>query len=40
MMGYTRITRKQFYDGGGFSNPRMVRVQRGHAWAYFERAGR
>ena len=37
MIGYTRITRKQFYAWGAFSNPRLVRTERGHAWAYFER---
>lgn len=37
MMGYAQITRAEFYRLGGFSNPRLVRVTRGHAWAYFER---
>lgn len=35
MIGYTKITRKQFYAFGGFSDPMNVRVTRGKAWAYF-----
>lgn len=37
MIGYTKITRESFYRGGGFSNPRFVRVTRNGEWAYFER---
>ena len=37
MMGYTKIGRAAFYRYGGFANPRLVRVTRGKAWAYFER---
>lgn len=39
MIGYARITRRQFYASGGFSNSRNVRTQRGKAWAYFQRVG-
>lgn len=38
MLNHTKITRKQFYRCGGFSNPRLVRVTRGGAWAYFQRS--
>lgn len=38
MMGYTQITRKEFYASGGFSNPRLVRVTRNRAWVYFRRS--
>jgi len=38
MIGYTKITRRQFYAQGGFSNPALVRTQRGQSWAYFKRA--
>jgi hypothetical protein len=38
MIGYTRITRREFYKRGGFSNPRCVRVTRSRAWAYFYRS--
>lgn len=38
MMGYTRISRTDFYLWGGFANPWLVRVTRGRSWAYFERA--
>lgn len=37
MIGYTKISRQSFYRGGGFANPRHVRVTRGKAWAYFVR---
>lgn len=37
MIGYLKITKNQFYRYGGFSNPRLIRVTRGKAWAYFER---
>lgn len=37
MIGYERITRKQFYQRGGFSNSRCVRTERGKCWAYFYR---
>jgi hypothetical protein len=37
MLGYTRITRREFYDHGGFSNVLHVRVQRGHSWTYWSR---
>jgi hypothetical protein len=35
MIGYTSITRSQFYLLGGFSNTRCVRIQRGKCFAYF-----
>lgn len=37
MIGYTRITKKMFYAKGGFANPRLVRREEGHAWAYYEK---
>lgn len=37
MIGYRKISKAEFYGGGGFANPRMVRVTRGRAWAYFYR---
>lgn len=37
MIGSTKITKKEFYRLGGFSNPYCVRVTRGKAWAYFLR---
>lgn len=39
MIGYTKITKAHFYRAGGFSDPRLVRVTRGKAWAYFYRVG-
>jgi hypothetical protein len=38
MIGYTRITKEQFYAKGGFSNPRLVRREESGSWAYYERA--
>lgn len=38
MMGYTRVTKRAFYQAGGFANPRCVRVTRGKAYAYFIRS--
>lgn len=37
MTGYTKITKEEFYNSGGFSNPRNVRVTRGKAWAHYQR---
>jgi hypothetical protein len=37
MHKHTKITKAQFYAGGGFSNPRMIRVTRGKVWAYYIR---
>lgn len=37
MIGYTKITKRAFYNAGGFANTRCVRVTRGRAWAYFYR---
>lgn len=39
MIGYTRISKRTFYNAGGFANPRNVRVTRDGSWAYFYRAG-
>jgi hypothetical protein len=35
MIGYERISKRDFYANGGFANPRCVRVTRGSSWAYF-----
>lgn len=32
----TRITHHQFYNYGGFSNPRLFRRGRGDGWTYWE----
>jgi hypothetical protein len=40
VIGYTRITKAEFYRLGGFSNPRLVRKEIGQSWAYFTRADR
>jgi hypothetical protein len=40
MVGYTKITKKQFYALGGFSNPALVRKQAGKVWAYYQKAYR
>lgn len=37
MPGWTRITRREFYDRGGLENPRLARVIRSGRWAYFAR---
>lgn len=37
MAGYSRISKHVFYNAGGFSNPRCVRVTREREWAYFYR---
>jgi len=37
MTGYARITKRHFYNLGGFSNPRCVRKRVGRSWAYFYR---
>lgn len=37
MQGYTKITKAQFYNHGGMSNPRFFRVTRKGEWAYFSR---
>jgi hypothetical protein len=39
VIGYERISKRDFYANGGFSNPRCVRVARGRSWAYFYRHG-
>jgi len=38
MTGYTRITKAEFYNAGGFSNPAQHRKQKGTAWAYYRKA--
>lgn len=37
MTGYIPVSRQQFYNYGGFSNPRCLRVTRNGKWAYFWR---
>lgn len=37
MMGYTKITKAEFYTMGGFSNPHLVRVSRSGSWAYYQK---
>lgn len=37
MTGYARITRREFYAWGGFSQSDLIRVQRGSAWSYWRR---
>ena len=37
MIGYAKIPRKEFYKLGGFANPKLVRVTRNRAWAYYEK---
>lgn len=37
MIGYTKISRAEFYRAGAFANPDLVRVTRG-GWAYYRRA--
>ena len=34
--GKTKISKKEFYKLGGFSNPTLYRKQRGHAWVYYQ----
>jgi hypothetical protein len=36
MSGYKRITKKEFYAEGGFSNSKLVRTQRGNGWGYYK----
>jgi hypothetical protein len=38
MMGYYRMTRKQFYAMGGFSDSFNVRKQLGRSWSYWRRS--
>lgn len=37
MIGYERISKKTFYQNGGFANSRCVRRMIGKSWAYFWR---
>jgi len=33
--GLTRITKKEFYADGAFSNPSLCRIMRGKVWKYY-----
>jgi hypothetical protein len=35
MLGYTKISKKDFYMRGGFANPACVRISRSGSWAYY-----
>jgi hypothetical protein len=35
MRNAERITKQRFYNMGGFSNPRLVRVMSGKRWTYY-----
>jgi hypothetical protein len=35
MAGYVKITKKEFYLAGGFSNTNLVRVTRDGDWTYW-----
>lgn len=37
MVGHTRITKAQFYHGGAFRNPHLIRIMSGGTWAYYQR---
>ena len=37
MLGYMRISKRDFYLNGGFADSRCTRVTRGRSWAYFYR---
>lgn len=39
MAGYRRVTKREWYEAGGFRNSRCVRVTRGGRWAYFISVG-
>lgn len=34
-IGYTRISKRHFYGGGGFANPRYFRRMRSGSWQYY-----
>lgn len=38
MTGYVRISKRAFYDAGGFSNPRLRRFSVGRTFAYYREA--
>lgn len=35
MKGCKRISRREFYARGAFSNPDLIRTQSGNQWAYY-----
>lgn len=37
MIGFLRVSRRRWYDLGGFANPRCVRRSIGAYWRYFIR---
>jgi hypothetical protein len=37
MVGYMKLTRRNWYNAGGFAESRCVRRMRGGAWQYFYR---
>lgn len=37
MIGYMRLSKRNWYNAGGFAESRCVRVSRGHSWAYYWR---
>lgn len=38
MTGFVRISKRAFYDAGGFSNPRLVRLCVGRTFAYYRQS--
>lgn len=34
-IGYKKISKREFYDRGGFSNPKLFRKDNGKGWVYF-----
>ena len=39
MLNVTRISKRDFYAQGGFSNPKLFRKMVGNAWHYFRNEG-
>jgi len=37
MAGYFKITKQEFYNGGGFSNVNLLRVEKGGRWTYWKK---
>lgn len=35
MIGYVKITKREFYLNGGFANPKCIRVTRGKSYAHY-----
>jgi len=33
--GFTRITKREWYNAGGFANSKCVRIERGGSWQYW-----